>query len=214
MSGKLLSINTTHKVLIGEWAGSMGSTGIDKRANVSRVRLANNAVDGDVIIDKKHHGGFDKAVYAYAREDSDWWEKELGIEIQNGRFGENLTTEGIDVTNAVIGEIWKLGSVVLEVSEPRIACKVFSGFWERPSLIKDFTQAGISGSYLRIIEEGEVGAGDAIEITFRPEHGITISDVFTARSGERSRIQEISLVPQLSHSYREWAQKIVETNSH
>ncbi|MEI9906622.1 MAG: MOSC domain-containing protein [Actinomycetota bacterium] len=213
MSGKLLSINTTHKVLNGEWAGSLGSTGIDKRPNPSRVRIANNAVDGDVVIDTKNHGGVNKAVYAYAREDADWWEKELGVEIPNGRFGENLTTQGIDVTNAVIGEIWRLGSVVLEVSEPRIPCKVFSGFWDRPTLIKEFTQAERSGSYLRIVEEGDVGAGDTIDITFRPEHGITTKDVFCARSGERSLINEISQVPQLSDAYREWALKILESNS-
>lgn len=208
----LLSVNVTHAVLSGEWAGSVGSTGIDKRAVAGRVRVANNAVEGDRILDTEHHGGYDAAVYAYAREDAKWWEGELGIEIAAGRFGENITTLGIDVTNAVIGERWKIGSAVLEVSKPRIPCQTFAGFWDRPKLVKDFMAAGRPGAYLRIIEEGDIGEGDAIEIVARPTHGITISDLYSARRGERSRIAQIAEVAELPAEYREWCIEILAAN--
>jgi MOSC domain-containing protein YiiM len=95
---------------------------------------------------------------------------------------------------------------------PRIPCRTFAGFWERPSLIKDFMRAGRPGSYLRIVQEGDVGAGDAIEILYRPTHGITISDLFAAENGERSKISEIAKVPELSDEYREWAEKVRDSN--
>jgi len=116
------------------------------------------------------------------------------------------------VTQAVIGERWAIGNVILEVSEPRVPCRIFAGFWERPGLIKEFTKAGRPGSYLRIVQEGDVGAGDAIEIISRPAHGITISDLFAAKSGERSRMTEISHVPEISDSIREWAIRILASH--
>ena len=206
---EVVSVNVTSIVHEGEWTGSMGRTGIDKRPVNGRVRLSANEVAGDVVADKKSHGGYDKAVYAYACEDARWWEEELGVSLDSGRFGENLTTLGVDVTNALIGERWRIGSALLEVSEPRIPCRVFAGFWNRPTLIKDFTQAGKPGTYLRIIEEGEIGAGDEVLITHRPSHGITIADLFAAKSGERSRIAEIANVPEVSDSIRDWAQRIL-----
>ncbi len=208
---KVLSVNVTSIVHEGEWTGSEGRTGIDKRSVDGRVKLSANEVVGDVVADKKSHGGYDKAVYAYAREDARWWEEELGISLDSGRFGENLTTQGLDVTNALIGERWRIGSALLEVSEPRIPCRVFAGFWNRPTLIRDFTRVGKPGSYLRIIEEGEIGAGDEIVIAHRPSHGITISDLFAAKSGERSRIAEIANVPEISDSIRDWARRILGT---
>lgn len=211
--GKVLSINVTHVVHEGDWTGSEGRTGIDKRPSQNRVALKNDGVEGDVIVDRKHHGGYDKAVYAYAHEDLIWWESELEIGLTNGRFGENLTTSGIDVTHAVIGQRWAIGSSILEVSQPRIPCRVFAGFWERPTLIRDFTKAGRPGAYLRIIQEGDIGAGDAIEIVHTPSHGITISELFSAKSGERSRIAEIARVPEVSLSIRDWAEKILNSNS-
>lgn len=207
--GEVISVNVTYLVHEGEWTGSEGRTGIDKRPVEGRVELANNCVSGDVVADRKNHGGYEKAVYAYAREDAQWWEKELGISIAPGRFGENVTTRGVDVTEAVVGERWKIGTAILEVSEPRIPCRVFAGFWDRPTLIKDFTSAGRPGAYLRIIQEGEIGRNDEIIILDQPSHGITISDLFAAKSGERSRIAEIIEVPQLSDAYRDWAGRIL-----
>jgi MOSC domain-containing protein YiiM len=213
MSARVLSINITSVVHQGEWTGSEGRTGIDKRSVGGPIEFKNNGVAGDRIIDTNVHGGYDQAVYAYAKEDALWWEKEIGEEIPAGRFGENLTTEGIDVNAALVGEQWKIGSVILEVSQPRIPCRVFAGFWKRATLIKDFTQAGRPGAYLRIIQEGTAQAGDLIEVIFKPNHAISVKDLFSAKSGERSKINEIKVVPQLSTEFKEWSEKIAATQN-
>ena len=205
---KVLSVNITAVVHEGAWTGSEGRTGIDKRPAERQVKFENNGVAGDVVVDRNHHGGYDKAVYAYAREDSDWWEKEIGRPLTNGAFGENLTTEGIDVNQALIGERWHIGSVILEVSEPRIPCRVFAGFWDKPTLIKDFTAAQRSGAYLRIIQEGEISANDELTVIYKPEHGVTIKDVFAAKSGERGKIAQLKKAEQLSDKYKEWLAKL------
>ena len=213
MSARVLSINITSVVHQGEWTGSEGRTGIDKRSVSGPIEFKNNGVAGDRIIDSNVHGGYDQAVYAYAIEDAQWWEREINEEISAGRFGENLTTEGIDVNAALVGEQWKIGSVILEVSQPRIPCRVFAGFWKRSTLIKDFTQAGRPGTYLRIIQEGSAQAGDSIEVIFKPDHAISIKDLFLAKSGERSKINEIKEVDQLSSGFKEWAEKIAATQN-
>ena len=205
---KVLSINISATILEGDWLATEVQTGIDKRPISGAVRFENEQVHGDVIGDKSAHGGYDQAVYAYAREDADWWEKEIALTIENGRFGENLTTQGVDVSAAVIGERWRVGSVILEVSQPRIPCRTFAGFWKRPTLIKEFMAAGKPGTYLRIIQEGEITAGDEIEIIHLPSHGITIADVYAAKNGERSKVEEIALVKELSPQYQEWAQSL------
>lgn len=210
-AGRVLSVNITSVVHEGGWTGDKGRTGIDKRPFAGSVRAANNCFSGDVIADFENHGGYDAAVYAYAREDADWWQEELGISIANGKFGENLTAAGIDVNGAVVGEQWSIGTTVLEVSSPRIPCRVFAGFWDRPTLIKDFTKAGRPGTYLRILKEGDLSGGDAIVVSHRPLHGITISDLFAAKNGERSKIAEIVRVPELSERNRDWAKRILET---
>ena len=205
---KVLTVNIAAVVHEGAWTGSEGRTGIDKQPTASAVKFENDGVAGDVVVDRKHHGGYDKAVYAYAREDAIWWENEIGREIGNGAFGENLTTEGIDVNAALIGERWQIGSVILEVSEPRIPCRVFAGFWDRPTLIKDFTDARRSGAYLRIIQEGEIAAGDEITVIHRPEHEVTIKDIFDAKAGERGKIVQLKQVSELSDKYKEWLEKL------
>ena len=205
---KVLSINITAAVHQGQWTGSMGSTGIDKQSVNGLVVFSNDCVTNDVIVDREHHGGFDQAVYAYAREDTDWWENEIGARIDNGRFGENLTTLGIDVNVSVIGEQWEIGSVILEVSQPRIPCRVFAGFWKRPTLIKEFMDSGRPGTYLRIIQEGEITAGDSIKVIKVPDHGVTIADLYAAKKGERSKVREIAQVKELSVKYQEWAKNL------
>ena len=213
MSARVLSINITSVVHEGDWTGSEGRTGIDKRSVAGPIEFKNNGVVGDRIIDTNVHGGYDQAVYAYAQEDAQWWEREINEEIPAGRFGENLTTEGIDVNAALVGEQWKIGSVILEVSQPRIPCRVFAGFWKRATLIKDFTQAGRPGAYLRIIQEGTAQAGDVIEVIYKPDHEVSIRDLFSAKSGERAKINEIKVVPHLSQGFKEWAEKIAATQN-
>lgn len=205
---RVLSINIVYVVHEGDWTGSEGKTGIDKRPVSGSVEFAHEHVANDVIVDRQAHGGFDQAVYAYAREDADWWESEIGTSINNGRFGENLTTLGIDVNAAVIGEQWEIGSAILEVSQPRIPCRVFAGFWQRPNLIKEFMAAGRPGTYLRIIQEGEITAGDSIKVIRVPDHGVTIADLYAAKNGERSKVGEIAQVKELSMKYQEWAKNL------
>jgi MOSC domain-containing protein YiiM len=211
-SAKVISVNVTFEVHTADWTKPVGSTGIDKRPVVGRINLAGNSLQGDVISDRENHGGFDQAVYAYAREDYEWWEGKWGIAISYGSFGENLTSQAVDVTQAIIGKRWSIGTALLEVSQPRIPCRVFAGFWNRPNLIKEFTSAGRPGAYLRIIQEGHIGDGDVIDIADRPSHGVTISDLFAARGGERALIREILQVPQLSASYRAWAISVNDSN--
>ncbi len=205
---KVLSINIASIVHEGDWTGSEGKTGIDKRSVSGAVVFAQEHLANDVIVDRQAHGGYDQAVYAYAREDADWWENEIGTSIDNGRFGENLTTLGIDVNAAGVGEQWEIGSVILEVSQPRIPCRVFAGFWQRPTLIKEFMAAGRPGTYLRIIQEGEITAGDEIKVIKVPGHGVTIADLYAAKNGERSKVREIAQVQELSIKYQEWAKNL------
>lgn len=167
----------------------VGSTGIDKRPAPGPVAVTapgagQAGLAGDNICDKRNHGGPDQAVYAYAREDLDRWEELLGP-LRNGFFGENLTTTGVPVTDALIGERWRVGrSVILEVSCPRISCVTFQGWVGRAGWMAEFIRAGRPGGYLRVIEPGEIRAGDPIEIVHRPGHDVTVGLAFRALAGE------------------------------
>ena len=206
--GKVLSINIARESHAQSWTESGNRTGINKIGVEGLIQFGEDGVAGDNVVDRVHHGGYHKAVYAYAREDACWWEEKIGKTIAPGQFGENLTTEGIDVTGAVIGEQWRIGNLLLEVAEPRIPCRIFSGFWDRPTLIKEFTEANRPGAYLRIIEEAMIERGSGIEVVSKPNHGITIGDIFAAKSGERGRIKEIAQIQELSPEYQEWAQRV------
>jgi MOSC domain-containing protein YiiM len=166
-----------------------GMTGIDKRPAAGAVAVTapgpkgtgSVGLAGDRVYDVRHHGGTDQAVYAYSREDLDRWEPELGQPLPNGFFGENLTTAGIDVNGAVIGERWRVGpDVILEASCPRIPCVTFQGWLGRTGWIRRFTEAAVPGAFLRVIEPGDIRAGDPVEIVSRPDHDVTIALVFRA----------------------------------
>ncbi|MCW3840102.1 MOSC domain-containing protein [Micromonospora yasonensis] len=181
-----------------EWAGDpSGRSGIDKRPVEGRVPIRLAGLVGDFIGERAHHGGPDQAVYAYAEEDAGWWAAELGRSIGPGAFGENLTTYAVDVTGAVIGERWAVGTALLEVTKPRIPCKTFAGFWGMPDLIKRFTVRAAPGAYLRVLREGEVGAGDPVEVVDRPAHGVTIGQVFRATTLEPELLPALLDVPEL-----------------
>lgn len=168
-------------------------TGIDKRPAAGPVAVAapgpkgtgGSGLAGDVIGDLRHHGGDDQAVYAYARQDLDEWERTLGRELPAGSFGENLTTSGVDVNGALIGERWRIGPVLLEVTSPRIPCRTFAGWLREGGWVKRFTQAAVPGAYLRVLTPGEVRAGDPVEIVYRPGHEVTVSLAFRAQTTER-----------------------------
>jgi MOSC domain-containing protein YiiM len=206
VSGRLLSVNVGSPREI-KWLGRVETTSIWKTPVEGRVPVRGVNVAGDDQADREVHGGPDKAVYAYAREDTDWWEKELGRPLEHGNFGENLTVEGIDVTGAVVGERWELGSVVLEVAQPRIPCWKLGARMGDPAFPVHFAAAGRPGSYLRIVEEGEVGAGDEIHVSGRPEHGLTVGDVARIYHQERGRASALLGAPALAPEWREWALK-------
>jgi MOSC domain-containing protein YiiM len=147
---------------------------------------------GDTICLHDLHGGPDQAVYAYAREDLDWWERELARELPDGMFGENLTTEGLDLTGCVIGERWHFaGGLVLQSTAPRIPCMTFALKMGLPQWIKRFTARGATGVYLRVVVPGEVERGDRIEVVDRPEHAVTIGTYFRALTTQRERLAEL-----------------------
>ena len=171
--GRLLSVNVADVREIPR-RGSMIKTGIWKLPVEGRVAVRGVNVDGDTQADLNVHGGEFQALYAYAREDYAWWEEELGRELVPGTFGENLTVEGVDVTGALVGERWRIGTAVLEVSLPRIPCFKLAHKMEDPQFIKRFAHARRPGTYLRILDEGELGAGDPVEVVSRPAHAVTI----------------------------------------
>jgi MOSC domain-containing protein YiiM len=195
------------------WKG-LGATGIDKQPVDGPVAVAapgpkgtgEVGLAGDRVFDVKHHGGGDQAVYAYAREDLDGWQAELGGPLANGVFGENLTTTGVDVNGAVIGERWRIGSeVVLEVSGVRIPCGTFQGWLDRAGWIKRFTEAAVPGAYFRVIEPGDVRAADPIEIVHRPDHDVTVEVVFRAMTREPELLPRLLVADALPEEYRERA---------
>ncbi len=156
-----------------------GVTAIDKRPVEGPVKLKRYGVFGDVHGDSEHHGGPDQAVYAYSQEDADYWSAELGRLIPPGLFGENLRTEGVATTQAVIGTRWRIGTALLEVTSPRVPCATFAERMGEPRWVKRFTQTGRVGTYLRVLEHGKAQAGDTIVLEHVPTHGITVGKFFS-----------------------------------
>ena len=165
-------------------AGTVGITAIDKRPATGAVKLGRLGLYADVQADRKNHGGADKAVYAYAQEDADFWSAELGRDLPPGWFGENLRVSGLDVTNARVGERWKIGATVeIEVTMPRSPCATFArwvGGADQRGWVKRFGAEGRLGAYLRVIRTGPVCAGDKIELLSAPADAPTILEVFRA----------------------------------
>ncbi len=191
-----------------EYHGKEATSAIWKTPVPGRVPVRGVNVQGDDQADRKAHGGRHKAVYAYSIEDYRWWEGELGRSLDPAAFGENLTTEGMDVSGAVIGERWEIGTVVLEVSEPRVPCWRLGVRMEDKLFPKRFTQAGRPGTYFRIFQEGELGQGDAIRILQRPDHGVTVGEVFRIYAGDRKAAGSLLDVEQLSQPWKDWARRM------
>lgn len=195
MPASVLSINVGR---VQARAGSkLGRTAIDKRPIAGPVRASALGLAGDEQADHDHHGGADQAVYAFAREDLDRWERELGHQLRAGQFGENLTTVGIDLAATVIGERWRVGHVEFEVSCPRVPCATFQEFLGEAAWVKRFTADARPGAYLRVVTEGELTPGQQIEILHRPGHGITIAETFAARTLQPELLPKLLGVPEL-----------------
>ncbi len=185
--------------------GELATTAIWKAPVAGRIAARGVNLAGDEQADRAVHGGYDKAVYAYAAEDTAWWERELGHLLGPGAFGENLTVEGIDLGRAVVGQRWRVGSATLEVSEPRLPCWKLGGRMGDAGFVRRFTAAARSGTYLRIVEDGDVAAGDAIEVRAAPAHGVTVGDIWRIYHRDRRGADRLLSVPELGESWRAWA---------
>ncbi|MFQ6397767.1 MOSC domain-containing protein [Nocardia sp. KC 131] len=176
-TGRVLAVCVVHAEV--EVPGRVGKTAIDKRPMPDRVAVAALGLDGDHVCDTKNHGGPHQAVYAYADADAQRWAAELDRELPAGWFGENLRISGIAVSDAVLGARWSIGDTLLEVSAPRVPCATFQHWADEDRWVKRFTLRSDTGSYLRVLTEGTIGAGDEVTVVHVPEHGVTVRDLFT-----------------------------------
>ena len=202
----IVSVNAGRTAPLETPRGAVPSA-IVKRPLAGRVHFRGVNADGDEQADRSVHGGEDRAVYAYASEDYRWWERELGRTLAPGTFGENLTTSGLDVNAAVVGERWEIGDAELEVSLPRVPCFKLAARMRDPAFVKTFANARRPGPYLRIARAGTIAAGDEIAVRSRPAHGIRIIDVFTIHLFERSRLHELLAAPELGAAWIAWVQE-------
>lgn len=194
----VISVNTG-AVRAAGWAGRIQRTAIDKRPAAGRLAIGRLGVHGDEQADSQHHGGAEQAVYAYAREDLDWWVEQLGLELGNGTFGENLTTAGLDVSGALLGETWQVGSAVVQVRSVRIPCGVFAGWMgeqyaAQRGWVKRFAAAGRPGAYLKVLTEGMAGPGDPIEVLHRPAASVTVAEAMRAYYGDTDLMRRLVAV--------------------
>lgn len=202
MSASVLSVNVG-SVRTVRHDGADVVTGIFKRPVAGRITVAGVNIAGDDQADRSVHGGPDRAVYAYASEDYAWWEGELERDLPPATFGENLTTRGIDINAALIGERWRVGTAVLQVTTPRFPCYKLAMKMEDPKFVKRFGAALRLGSYLSIVTEGALESGDPIEIVHRPAHRISIGEMSKIYLFERQRLREL-LVPELPDEWAQW----------
>lgn len=205
--GKVLAVSVGRPQQVTR-SGRPAETAIWKNNIDGQVRASGVNLEGDEQSDRQGHGGFDKAIYAYSEDDRLWWEHELGRPILRGGFGENLTIEGIDVTNAVVGERWRIGSVLVEVSEPRVPCWKLNLVMGEDRFIQRFNAGGRPGTYLRIIEEGLLGAGDEVTVVSRPSHDLTIGAVSTIYQ-QRTGAERLLDVDELSEAWKAWARRTI-----
>jgi MOSC domain-containing protein YiiM len=196
----IVSVNVGRPQQIAVRRGRPFMSAIGKAPVEGHVRVEGVNVAGDQQADLRVHGGPDKAVYAYGSEDALWWAARLAREIPPGMFGENLTLAGVDVSGAVIGERWRAGSVEFEVSQPRLPCAKLGIRFGDPGMVRLFGESRRPGAYLRIVRAGELGAGDAVELLSRPDHGVTVALVSAAILIDESLRPRAASAPELAES--------------
>jgi MOSC domain-containing protein YiiM len=189
-AARVISVNRGQEadLMVG---GTLGRSAIDKRPAGCPVEVGPLGLDGDTVADKVNHGGTEQAVYVYGREDLDWWTEQLGRELHNGIFGENFTTVGIDVSGALIGETWRAGTAVLQVTSPRIPCNTFKSWLDEPHWVKRFAAAGRPGAYLRVLTPGVVADGDDLEVLSRPTVTVTVAEAMQAFYGDQDLMRRL-----------------------
>jgi MOSC domain-containing protein YiiM len=171
---RLLTVNVVRRI----HPGYFHDTAIDKQPVDGPVQVTAAGLAGDRQLDA-HHGGRDRAVYAYATEDASWWASQLGQAIPPGLFGENLRTQDLDVSGAIIGEKWRIGTVLFEVRMPRTPCQNLSMRIGIDDFHIRFNTTGLVGAMLKVREPGVVRAGDPITVVDRPHHGVRVRDLVT-----------------------------------
>jgi MOSC domain-containing protein YiiM len=206
---RIVSVNVGEPRAV-EFRGRTVSTGIFKAPVEGRVRVEGVNIVGDHQADRRVHGGVNKAIYAYASEDYEWWSEQLGRTLAPGTFGDNLTTEGIDVGSAVVGQRWRIADVVLEVSEPRVPCYKLGIRMEDPRFPEKFSAAGRPGSYLRIVTEGSLAAGDRICSSPPPSHSVTVADIARIYAGDRHEAGRLLEATELSEPWKRWARRFAQ----
>jgi MOSC domain-containing protein YiiM len=172
------------------WTKRRGRTAIKKLMVDTSAVVTKLGLEGDEQA-ADFHGGLLQAVYAYAREDLEWWSRELGRPLRDGMFGENVDLVDFDVSGAVLGEQWRMGEVLLQVMAPRMACGTFGAWMEEPGWAKRFNSIRKPGAYLRVLEEGRVNLGDPVEVVWRPEKHITVGESVGAILGDQDILRRI-----------------------
>lgn len=205
MSARVYSVNVGSVRSVERGAETI-TTAIYKEPVQGRIPLRGVNLQGDDQADRSVHGGPYQAVYAYAREDYDWWRGELGRDVPPGQFGENITTDAIDVSGALVGERWRIGSALLQVTTPRIPCYKLAMKMDDPRFVKRFAAALRPGAYFSVIEEGDMAQGDSIDIVSRPDHALTIARMAQVVLFEQRGAPEL-LVPELPESWKRWVQE-------
>lgn len=187
--GKIVSINTG-KCVDSAWATRRGRSAIEKLAVNTSVSVTKLGIEGDEQA-ADFHGGVLQAVYAYAREDLDWWAGQLGRPLRNGMFGENIDIVDFDVSGAVLGEQWRVGEVILEVMAPRMACGTFGAWMGEKTWAKRFNDTRRPGAYLRVLEEGRLTTGDPAEVIWRPTDRVTLAESVGAILGDQDVLRRV-----------------------
>jgi MOSC domain-containing protein YiiM len=196
-----------------EWA-EVGATSMEKLATPEPVTVVREGIVSDTQTDRRYHGGEEQAVYAFAREDLDVWSSRLGVTLRDGQFAENLTTEGIDINSALVGERWRIGTVLLEICSVRTPCNDFKNWmgvsgYDNAQWVKKFAAEARPGPYLRVLEEGQLQAGDEIVVVHRPDHGVTVSTLFKALISDRSLLPSLIGIDGLGDKPRAAAERYV-----
>ena len=170
------------------WRGQSVSTGIYKAPVAGRVMLHRFNLDGDQQADLTVHGGPDKAVYVYPSEHYPVWQAELpDVQLPYGAFGENFTTKGLDESSVHLGDQFRIGDAIVEVTQPRMPCYKLAIRFNRPDMPKRFHASGRCGFYLAVLREGEVGVGDVWERIARKDHGISVIESYRLLTDYASR---------------------------
>ncbi|CCH55126.1 putative protein yflK [Fibrisoma limi BUZ 3] len=201
MNQRIVSVNVGLPQLI-EWQGKPVSTSIFKAPVAERLQISRLNVAGDQQADLSVHGGPDKAVYAYDLEHYTYWQHQLDWpDWTYGLFGENLTTDGLPDETAYVGSIYRIGTARLQVAQPRFPCFKLNARFNDRSMVKKFSDAMRCGIYFRVIDEGDVQAGDSVTLEEEPDRTLTIRDVaevYFSRSADPDRMDQLVNHPYLA----------------